>query len=1058
MEKRELILVIWLILISHSFFVLAQTPSPIPSPSPSNPTPKIEIIKQQNPNLGYLVEFSLPSFTEKKTLDEIYKNEIDKQYSEVTAKIVEIIAKKRGKSNIETKSKILKKSYKKVFNGVLLDITEEESKGIINIQGAKRVVPNREVSILLSESVPFIGANKVWGLDNEGKSCETSGKDCITGKGVKIAILDTGIDYTHPDLGNSIIEDRPFEKITKEPVKLFFEQRFGLDNDQTLSFDNKRLAYFSKNHIFIYSFITKETEQITIPQEVEQIIRLTMRDNIIVYAATDSQLEHPGIYYYDIDKKVHHKLSETSHIEIFRISNGKIIYQKLLSYDPPAYSFAMVAYDTATGEENTITTINEQSKYFFSAPVAADNHVVYITYKEGGTCYENAIIYDIATKERKEIHPPDIGAIFDMKDNKILYVACSGDNFDSSWSTYYLYDINTGEGIRLKTSNPSTGGNIQNNLISANVVGIKGSVIVRGWINNGRIENGVLFLNKDVNADKIVIYDLIKQRYALLNLLKYAGDFDSEGNKVCFMSTDHNIYCHDYDSTLAYELPKNIFNDKVVGGYDIYNNDNDPFDDHGHGTHVAGIVAGKGILKGVAPDAKLYAYKVMSIDGRGSEANVIEGIERAVDPNEDDDFSDKADIISMSLGGRGDPDDILSQAVDRAVDLGVNVVVSAGNSGPEGDLDCRHNMDDGSQNSICSPGTSRKAITVGATGHTPKGVITWGEGSSYGNPGLEKDSFHCIPPDIGNRCSELSPEVLSKIDDAISVAQQKGKKLIDKEGEPAEIGDFYILYAPDNPDKIEIAEMTYMPEFLTSNAFIVWKDFLTDKFYSYFLGADGEEAIFTGGNWFNIKVSLLKFNKVEEFSSRGPVIWQDSNAQQQILMKPDIVAPGSRICSARSSYTLEGNCIDGQHVAFSGTSMAAPHVTGVVALLKQKNPGLNPENIKNILKYNSIDLNLPENIQGSGQVSALESVFSGFIRGDVNRDRNVDLSDAIFLLDYLFNEGTEPSCFDSSDANDDGIVDISDAVRILLVLFGGETMASPYPNIGDDTTPDSLIC
>jgi subtilisin family serine protease len=149
---------------------------------------------------------------------------------------------------------------------------------------------------------------------------------------------------------------------------------------------------------------------------------------------------------------------------------------------------------------------------------------------------------------------------------------------------------------------------------------------------------------------------------------------------------------------------------RVIGGYDFVNDDNDPIDDHGHGTHCAGIAAGNGTLKGVAPDAKLMAFKVLDSSGSGSFSNVIAGIEKAVDPNGDGDYSDHADVISMSLGadcfGNYDlwcgPDDPLSQAVDTAVQNGVVVVVAAGNSGPN-------------YGTIGSPGTAKKAITVGAT-------------------------------------------------------------------------------------------------------------------------------------------------------------------------------------------------------------------------------------------------------------------------------------------------------------------------------------------------------
>ena len=171
---------------------------------------------------------------------------------------------------------------------------------------------------------------------------------------------------------------------------------------------------------------------------------------------------------------------------------------------------------------------------------------------------------------------------------------------------------------------------------------------------------------------------------------------------------------------------------KVVGGYDFINNDNDPMDDHGHGTHVAATAAGNGDwdkdgileqgegLNGVAPDADIIAYKVLGSGGSGSFDGIISAIEHAIDPNQDNDFSDHVDIISMSLGGWGDPDDPMSQSVDNAVDAGVVAVIAAGNAGGE--------------STIGSPGTARKAITVGAADKqdsiapfSSRGPVLWKE-------------------------------------------------------------------------------------------------------------------------------------------------------------------------------------------------------------------------------------------------------------------------------------------------------------------------------------------
>ena len=172
---------------------------------------------------------------------------------------------------------------------------------------------------------------------------------------------------------------------------------------------------------------------------------------------------------------------------------------------------------------------------------------------------------------------------------------------------------------------------------------------------------------------------------------------------------------------------------KVIDGFDFVNNDNDPMDDQGHGTHVAATAAGNGVLKGVAPSAKIVAYKVLSSAGNGYEEDVISAIEMATDPNQDGYFDDHLDIISISLGGTGDPDDPISTAVDRAVDLGVTAVIAAGNSGPN-------------SYTIGSPGTSRKAITIGASDKTDKiagfssrGPVVWKDKNGYTQTILKPD-------------------------------------------------------------------------------------------------------------------------------------------------------------------------------------------------------------------------------------------------------------------------------------------------------------------------------
>ncbi len=132
---------------------------------------------------------------------------------------------------------------------------------------------------------------------------------------------------------------------------------------------------------------------------------------------------------------------------------------------------------------------------------------------------------------------------------------------------------------------------------------------------------------------------------------------------------------------------------KVIGGRDFVNNDDDPMDDAGHGTHVAGIVAANSDkLLGVAPDASLLALKVLDQTGSGRDSWVLAGIEEAV--------SKGAQVVNMSLGRPAVPDDPVIRSIERAFDGGIVFCVAAGNSGRFLD--------------IGSPGRAPNAITVGA--------------------------------------------------------------------------------------------------------------------------------------------------------------------------------------------------------------------------------------------------------------------------------------------------------------------------------------------------------
>ena len=132
---------------------------------------------------------------------------------------------------------------------------------------------------------------------------------------------------------------------------------------------------------------------------------------------------------------------------------------------------------------------------------------------------------------------------------------------------------------------------------------------------------------------------------------------------------------------------------KVVGGHNFIQEDQLPIDNNGHGTKVAGVIAADGITLGVAPKAKILAYKV-SEDGEGVSSELImKAIKKAVE--------DKADIINISLGVNITNSKIDS-AVNHALDNGIFVVTAAGNDGPK-------------LKTIGSPGRNFGSVTVGAT-------------------------------------------------------------------------------------------------------------------------------------------------------------------------------------------------------------------------------------------------------------------------------------------------------------------------------------------------------
>ena len=143
----------------------------------------------------------------------------------------------------------------------------------------------------------------------------------------------------------------------------------------------------------------------------------------------------------------------------------------------------------------------------------------------------------------------------------------------------------------------------------------------------------------------------------------------------------------------------------MLGGYDFVNDDFDPLDDNGHGTHCAGIIAADPTniyaVAGVAPGADLYALKVLNSQGSGLTSDIIAAIEWAIGTIG---TAEPMQVISMSLGSS----EVQLGLRPRAIPLdnnGIVVVAAAGNNG----------LARRTPSSISYPARYESVIAVGAT-------------------------------------------------------------------------------------------------------------------------------------------------------------------------------------------------------------------------------------------------------------------------------------------------------------------------------------------------------
>ncbi len=391
------------------------------------------------------------------------------------------------------------------------------------------------------------------------------------------------------------------------------------------------------------------------------------------------------------------------------------------------------------------------------------------------------------------------------------------------------------------------------------------------------------------------------------------------------------------DTGVDYRHPS--LRDAYKGGYDFVDDDGDPMETPPdprdpnaateHGTHVSGTVLGRGDpghpdgptgwVRGVAPGADLYAYRVLGPGGYGTEEDVIAGVEQAV--------LDGMDVINLSLGSdANDQYAADSIALNNAMLAGVVTVTSNGNNGPD-------------EYTTGSPAAAQMAISVGAS--TPPlqvpTISADGLATMYA-------SIMAYSPDLGElvgRDFEVetaglgAPEDFQGKDFHGKVALiERGARTFKEKSENARAAGAVaaVIYnnAPGNFGGTLGSPGDYIPTLSLSQE------------EGRALKAKKEEE-----GSLTIRFSHeFQQDVMADFSSRGPSL-------PGLGLKPDLTAPGVGIRSSVPSWN--GDYSDA-YADLEGTSMASPHVAGAAALLLDKNPTLLPFEVKGILTNNATEI------------------------------------------------------------------------------------------------------
>lgn len=378
--------------------------------------------------------------------------------------------------------------------------------------------------------------------------------------------------------------------------------------------------------------------------------------------------------------------------------------------------------------------------------------------------------------------------------------------------------------------------------------------------------------------------------------------------------------------------------------------DNIADDCNGHGTHVAGIVGAHGAVKGVAPEASLGAYRVFGCDGSTSDDVLIAAIERAV--------TDKMDVVNMSIGSFGVwSGGLRSEAIKKAKEAGTIVVVSGGNNGTEGPFATGYNAPDENAIAVASYENTSLRLHYFTADGVDIGFVEGSDSAAAPTSGSLPLARTGTAAATNDACTALPAGSLS------------GKVALIRRG-----GCAFQIKVDNAKAAGALAVVIYnnVAGYLTPSVDTTLPVVSVEK-----SAGEALDAKLAAG-----PVTLTWTNGIKSFPNPTGGLPSDftSYGPTQVLgFKPDIAAPGGQIYS---TWPLEEF---GGYNTISGTSMAAPHVAGLIALMIEARPTLrgNTERIRGLLQNNATPAAFKGtaymdavNRQGAGMANVVKSILN----------------------------------------------------------------------------------